>query len=161
MQFVSLNTWEGDPCTRATSLQAGRGRGRSGFLPGGQQASNRGQDPGGGWQDGRDTSEVWGPALSTIILDDWFRADSSHFPLYFVTNFVWGVSEQDEFFLELQDWVRAGQISAGAGRLIYFNMSAAEWQSKAWGDWILWNWKENLEFYLCLTDFYSDLTKIV
>ena len=80
--------------------------------------------------------ECVGPvtALSTIIRDDWFRADTSHFPLYFVTSFVWGGSEQNDFFLVLQDWVRAEQISAGAGRLMYFNMSAAEWQSKAWGD---------------------------
>ena len=73
-------------------------------------------------------------ALSTIIRDDWFCADSSRFPLYFVTSFVWGGSEHNDFLLELQDWVRAGLISAGAGILIYFNMSAAEWQSKAWGD---------------------------
>ena len=65
-------------------------------------------------------------ALSTIIRDDCFCADSSHFPLYFVTSFVWGGSEQNYFLLELQDWVRAGQISAGARRLIYFNISAAE-----------------------------------
>ena len=43
-----------------------------------------------------------------------------------MTNFVWGGSEQDDFLLELQDWVRAGQISAGAGILTFFNMSAAE-----------------------------------
>ena len=45
-----------------------------------------------------------------------------------MTNFIWGGSEQDDFLLELQDWNKPGQISAGAGRLIYFNMSAAECQ---------------------------------
>ena len=48
-----------------------------------------------------------------------------------MTNFVWGGLEQDDFLLELQDWVRAGQISVGAVRLMYFDMSAAEGQSKA------------------------------
>ena len=43
-----------------------------------------------------------------------------------MTSFVLGRSEQDDFLLELEDWVRAGHISAGAGRLIYFYMSAAE-----------------------------------
>ena len=43
-----------------------------------------------------------------------------------MTSLVWGGSEQNDFLLELQDFVRAGQISAGAGRMIYFNMSAAE-----------------------------------
>ena len=44
----------------------------------------------------------------------------------FVTNFVLGGSVQDDFLLELQNRFRAGQISAGAGRLTYFNVSAAE-----------------------------------
>ena len=53
-------------------------------------------------------------------------------PRLFVANdfvpifFVWGGSKQNDFLLELEDLVRVGQISAGAGRLIYFNMSAAE-----------------------------------
>ena len=46
-------------------------------------------------------------------------ADCCNFPLFFVTNFVWGGSEQDDFFLELQDMVWAGPISVGAARLIY------------------------------------------
>ena len=48
-----------------------------------------------------------------------------------MTNIVRGGSGQDDFFLEVQNWVRTGQISAGAGRFSYFNMSAAELQSKA------------------------------
>ena len=48
-----------------------------------------------------------------------------------MTNIVRGGSGQDDFFLEVQNWVRTGQISAGAGRFTYFNMSAAELQSKA------------------------------
>ena len=43
-----------------------------------------------------------------------------------MTNFVWAGSEQDDFLLELEDWVRAVQISVGAGRLTYLNVSAAE-----------------------------------
>ena len=43
-----------------------------------------------------------------------------------MTSFVREGSEQNDILLELEDWVRAGQISAGAGKLIYFNMSAAE-----------------------------------
>ena len=43
-----------------------------------------------------------------------------------MTNILCGGSEQDDFFLELEDWVRTEQISAGAGRSVYFNMYAAE-----------------------------------
>ena len=63
--------------------------------------------------------EPWRAALSTIIQDNLFCADSSHFSLYFVKNFIWGWSEQDDFLLELEDWVRAGKISVGAGILIF------------------------------------------
>ena len=43
----------------------------------------------------------------------------------FHVDFAWGGSEQKEFLLELEDWIIAGTISSGAGRLIYFNVSAA------------------------------------
>ena len=84
----------------------------------------------------------WGvePALSTIICDNWFCANSSHFPLHFVTSFVWGGSQQNDFLLELQDWGRVGQISAGAagtekGKICLFKtyvVCSAEY-------WIIWN----------------------
>ena len=52
--------------------------------------------------------------------------DFGHILIFFVTIFVWVGSEQDDFLLELEDWVRAAQISVGAGRLTYFCVSAAE-----------------------------------
>ncbi len=52
--------------------------------------------------------------------------DFGHILIFFVTIFVWVGSEQDDFLLELEDWVRAAQISVEAGRLTYFCVSAAE-----------------------------------
>ena len=66
-----------------------------------------------------------GAALSTIFCDGKFFVNFGNFPLFFVT-FVLGGSEQDDFLLELEDCFRARQISEGAGRLTYFNVSAAE-----------------------------------
>ena len=58
-------------------------------------------------------------ALSTIFCDGRFCVDLGHITLFFVTNLVWGGSKQDDSLLELEDWVRSGQISAGAGGLTY------------------------------------------
>ena len=60
------------------------------------------------------------------FFDDQYCVEFWHILLFFATNFVWGGSEQDDFLLELVDWVTAGQISSGAGRLTYSNVSAAE-----------------------------------
>ena len=48
------------------------------------------------------------------------------FQYFFLNFFVLGGSELDFFLLALEDWVMAGQISAGTGRLTYFKVSAAE-----------------------------------
>ena len=52
--------------------------------------------------------------LSSLFCEDLFHVD-----------FALRGSEQKEFLLELEDWIIAGTISSGAGRLTYFNVSVA------------------------------------
>ena len=56
-----------------------------------------------------------------IFCDSKFCVNFGHFPLFSVTNFVLGGSQEDDFLLELEYCFRAGQISAGAERLTYLS----------------------------------------
>ena len=49
------------------------------------------------------------------------------------TKILGGGSQLDRLLLELDDWITAGQVSAGAG-------------TEARGDWIRGKWKEVVEF---------------
>ena len=55
--------------------------------------------------------------------DNGFRIDLGYFGHFRGTKFVGGGSQLDRLLLELEDWITAGQVSAGAG-------------TEARGDWI-------------------------
>ena len=71
--------------------------------------------------------------LLTKYRDDGFRVDLGSFGHFHGTKSVGGGSELYRFLLELEDWITAGQVSAGAG-------------AEARGDWIRGKWKEVVEF---------------
>ena len=71
--------------------------------------------------------------LSTKFRDDGFFVNLGYFGHFHGTKFVWGGFQLYRFLLELEDWIPAGEVSAGAG-------------AEAGGDWIRGIWKEVVEF---------------
>ena len=71
--------------------------------------------------------------LSTKFCDNGFFVDLGNLGHFCGTKFVWGGSQLYRFLLELEDWIPAGEVSAGAG-------------AEAGSDWICGIWKEVVEF---------------
>ena len=90
------------------------------------------------WQQGRK------PDICKKYRDDGFRVDLGHFGHFRGTKIVGGRFQVDRPLLELEDWITAGQVSAGTG-------------TEARGDWIRGKWMEVVEFQFNFMDFYLDL----
>ena len=71
--------------------------------------------------------------ISTKNRDDGLRVNLGYFGHFRGTKFVGGGSKLEKCLRELDDWITAGQVSAGAG-------------TKARGDWIRGKGKEVVEF---------------
>jgi hypothetical protein len=71
--------------------------------------------------------------IFTKYCDDGFSVDLGYFGHFCGTKIVEAGSQVDRLLLELDDWITAGQVSAGAG-------------TEARGDWIRGKWKEVVEF---------------
>ena len=77
--------------------------------------------------------ETSGADICKKYHDDGFRVDLGYFGHFCGTKIVGGESQVDRLLLELDNWITAGQVSAGAG-------------TEARGDWIRGKWKEVVEF---------------
>ena len=69
------------------------------------------------------------PDICTKYRDNGFCVDLGYFGHFRDRKIVGGRSQVDRLLLELEDWITAGQVSAGAGL-------------EARGDWIRGKWKE-------------------
>ena len=78
--------------------------------------------------------------ICTKYHDDGFCVDLGYFGHFRGTNFVGGGSQLDRLLLELEDWITARYVSAGAG-------------AEARGDWIRGNGWKWLSFSLILWTF--------
>ena len=78
--------------------------------------------------------------ICTKYRDDGFRVDLGYFGHFRGTKFVGGGSQLEKCLRELDDWITAGQVSAGAG-------------AEARGDRIRGNGRKWLSFSLILWTF--------
>ena len=76
---------------------------------------------------------VCNPVISTKNCDNGLCVNLGYFGHFRGTKFVGGGSQLEKCLRELDDWITAGQVSAGAG-------------TEARGDWIRGKWKEVVEF---------------
>ena len=73
------------------------------------------------------------PDICMKYRDNGFRVDLGYFGHFRGTKFVGGGSRLDRLLLELEDWITAGQVSAGAG-------------AEARGEWIRGNGRKWFSF---------------
>ena len=116
-----------------------------------QQSTNKGCRAGGGghgYEASGDVEAPLGPGMLGLYCrfqaerskkncDNGFPIDLGYFDHFCGTQFVWGGSRLERLILELEDWIPAGQVSAGAGT----GAGAG-----AGGDWIRGKFKEVVLF---------------